>query len=130
MIMVVKQFEFAAGHFLPGYPGKCKYPHGHNFVLEIGVEGLTNDETGMVMDFSRLKEIISREIIDVLDHSFLNDLKRHHFPWEMPTAENILDWILRRLIHLWMWEDVGWGNSEIALIRLWETSTSYVEWRK
>jgi len=127
-MMVVKQFEFAAGHFLPGYPGKCANPHGHNFVLEIGVEGFVNSETGMVMDFSKLKKIVSQEIVDILDHSFLNDLKRDKFPWQMPTAENIVDWVLWKLLHLW--EDSEWEDGEIALVRLWETSTSYAEWRK
>ncbi|RLG17037.1 6-carboxytetrahydropterin synthase QueD [Nanoarchaeota archaeon] len=74
-MMVVKQFKFEAAHFLPGYNGKCGSVHGHSYLLEVGVKGEVNDETGMVMDFSRLKEVVSQEIIDVLDHSFLNVLK-------------------------------------------------------
>ena len=132
-MMVVKQFRFEATHFLPGYDGKCGSVHGHSYLLEVGVKGEVNDETGMVMDFTRLKEIVSQEVIDVLDHSFLNALKSEpgepgiSFPWEMPTAENIVLWILQRLQNRWygMREE-----GEIVLVRLWETSTSCAEWRR
>jgi len=132
-MMIVKQFKFEAAHFLPEYNGKCKNIHGHSYLLEIGVEGYINNKTGMVMDFSRLKEIVSREIIDILDHTFLNTLQGNtlqviNFPWVMPTAENIVDWILWRLEYIC--GNAGWKEGEIALVRLWETSTSYVEWRK
>lgn len=131
-MMVVKQFKFEAAHNLPGYNGKCSNIHGHSYLLEIGVEGFVNSKTGMVMDFSRLKEITSREIVDILDHAFLNDLRDEpgelgiNFPWEMPTAENMVDWIVLRLINRW---DGTREGGEIIFVRLWETSTSYVEWR-
>jgi len=132
-MMVVKQFKFESAHFLPEYDGKCNNVHGHSYSLQIGIQGDVDDKTGMVMDFSQLKEIVSQEVVDILDHSFLNDLKSEpgelgiNFPWAMPTAENMVRWIVQRLKTRW---DRMREDGEIALVRLWETSTSYAEWRK
>lgn len=70
--------------------GKCSHPnyHGHNYIIEVWIEGAINPETGFVMDLKRLKEIIHEEILDRFDHRNLN-LDCPEFKGIIPTAENI-----------------------------------------
>lgn len=70
--------------------GKCSSPnyHGHNYVLEVWIEGPIDPETGFVMDLKGLKDIITHEILDRFDHRNLN-LDCPEFADLIPTAENI-----------------------------------------
>ncbi len=124
-IMVVKQFSFDAAHHLPNHPGKCKNVHGHRWMLDVGVKstsGYLND-AGMVIDFGDLKKIVNEHIIDKLDHQLINEVDAECFPNECPTAEYMIGWIVFTLT------DKLPKNCELALVRLWETPTSYAEWR-
>jgi 6-pyruvoyltetrahydropterin/6-carboxytetrahydropterin synthase len=67
------EFVFDAGHFIPGHPGPCQATHGHTYRLEVVVEGPVG-ESGMVMDFAKVKEIVRSEVLSVLDHRLLNDI--------------------------------------------------------
>ncbi|MFT6501656.1 MAG: 6-pyruvoyltetrahydropterin/6-carboxytetrahydropterin synthase [Crocinitomicaceae bacterium] len=70
--------------------GKCSNPnyHGHNYVLEVIVEGEIDAETGYVIDLKVLKEIIHEHVLDRFDHRNLN-LDCIEFKGINPTAENI-----------------------------------------
>src|SRR5580692_9119748 len=46
--------------------------HGHNYVLEVTIEGEPDSVTGMVFDLRELKEILNEEIVEPMDHRFLN----------------------------------------------------------
>ena len=130
-IIVVKQFQFESAHHLPNYDGPCKNLHGHTYKVEIGFQNYVDPETGMVMDFKTIKKIVSDLVIDKLDHQYLNELNidgnGYRFPEKLPTAENMVAWIVDIL------EDYinqKAGGTILALVRLWETSTSYAEWRR
>jgi 6-pyruvoyltetrahydropterin/6-carboxytetrahydropterin synthase len=70
--------------------GKCSNPnyHGHNYVLEVYVEGNIDPETGYVVDLKIIKELIKEEILERFDHRNLN-LDCEEFSNLNPTAENI-----------------------------------------
>ena len=70
--------------------GKCSYPnfHGHNYILEVWVEGEIDPETGFVIDLKELKHIIIGSIIERFDHRNLN-LDCSEFKGINPTTENI-----------------------------------------
>lgn len=70
--------------------GKCSHPnyHGHNYVLEVWVEGEIDPMTGFVMDLKHLKDIILNEIVERFDHRNLN-LDCPEFQNIIPTTENI-----------------------------------------
>jgi 6-pyruvoyltetrahydropterin/6-carboxytetrahydropterin synthase len=115
---VVKEFTFDAAHKLEDHSGKCKNIHGHTYKLLVGVYGViqyqpgdTND--GMVIDFGDLNQLVKSEVIDKLDHQFLNDI----LPFRT-TAENIAVWIVRELRK---------AGLPVKYIKLYETPTSYVE---
>jgi len=122
-ITVVKEFTFDAAHYLPGYDGKCSNLHGHRFVLQVGVKG-TVLSNGMVIDFSELKEIVNQKLAG-LDHSYLNEVDLPDFPNEMPTAENMVLWIRDKLQNY-----LRMAAGLLLFIRLYETPTSYAEWRR
>lgn len=70
--------------------GKCSHPnyHGHNYALEVWIDGDVNPETGFVIDLKELKEIIQTEITERFDHRNLN-LDCKEFKGIIPTTENI-----------------------------------------
>lgn len=123
-ITVCKIFSFSAAHFLPDYKGLCKNLHGHNWKLEIGITGPVNVETGFVMDFKKIKEIINDRIISVIDHKLLNEIKENSFPSANPTAENMLFWLVFIIK-----DHLRPVKNNLDFIRLWETDTSFAEWR-
>ena len=62
-------FEIAYAHRLLNYDGKCADLHGHNGKVELGIEGLVNQDTGMLIDFVVLKERVVTPLMDLYDHS-------------------------------------------------------------
>ncbi len=123
-LTVVKEVTFDAAHQLPGYDGPCQHIHGHSWKLQVGVSGKPCKEKGMVVDFKDLKTILYSQFIIVLDHRFLNDLHYNDFPHHMPTAENMVQWMVNILLEI---IDIG---LELEFVRLHESTTSYAEWRK
>ena len=122
-ITVVKEFEFEAAHYLPDYDGPCKRMHGHSYRLQVGMTGSINPKTGMVIDFSKLKKLVG-EFVDFMDHECLNTIKSNAFPAMMPTAEYMVLWLSLKLTSFLRQEE-----PRLTFIRLYETPTSYAEWR-
>jgi len=96
--------------------------HGHNYVLEVTLEGDPDPVTGMVFDLRELKEILNREVVDPMDHRFLN---REVPPFErvVPTTENIAIEIWRRLA-----TQIRSPRARLANVRLYETNDLYVDY--
>lgn len=102
--------------------GKCSNPnfHGHNYVLEVILDGEIDPETGYVIDLKIVKDAIKSEIDERFDHRNLN-LDCPEFKDLNPTAENIavVVWNLLRAklpMHL------------ALTIKLWETENNCVEY--
>ena len=128
-VLVSRRETFNAAHQLrdPGMSddenqrvfGKCANLHGHNYVLEVVVAGEVQPATGYVMDLKQLSDVISRRVIQDVDHRNLNT----DVPWLqgcIPTAENLA---------LAFWERI---NSELPegllrSVRLWETDKNWAE---
>lgn len=70
MFRVSKQFEFPAAHVLSKHPGRCRFPHGHNYRVEITLAADRLDENDMVCDFHALKAMLA-EYLDSLDHAIM-----------------------------------------------------------
>lgn len=70
--------------------GKCSNPnyHGHNYVVEVIVEGDIDPETGYVIDLKLLKELIQEDVLERFDHRNLN-MDCIEFKNLNPTTENI-----------------------------------------
>ncbi len=95
--------------------------HGHNYIVEVTVEGDPDPATGMVLDLKELKEIIEDEIVTPMDHRFLN-YEVQPFDHVVPTAENVASEIWsrleRRLLH---------SSARLSRVRLFETPDLYVD---
>lgn len=92
--------HFAAAHRLARHElspeenvatyGKCARPHGHghNYHLEVTVQGQMDERTGMLCDLAALEQVVRDVVTEPFDHTFLNkDIP--HFATTVPTAENI-----------------------------------------
>ncbi|MEW6120670.1 MAG: 6-carboxytetrahydropterin synthase QueD [Pseudomonadota bacterium] len=73
---ITRRLEFDAGHRIPNHASQCRHLHGHRYAIEITLEGGLIDtegapDEGMVMDFSDVKAIAMRTLVDKWDHAFL-----------------------------------------------------------
>lgn len=116
-MILVKEFEFDAAHNLVNYHGKCEKLHGHTYKLVIKLEG-EPDHEGMVYDFVELKKLVNEKIINIFDHSYLNNI----IP--QPTAENIAIYTWNKLK-----EHIDRNNCRLYEVQVWETKTSGIVYR-
>ncbi len=108
MILLTRKAEFSASHYYWSEQlseaenlrlfGKCsnRNGHGHNYTLEVTVEGEIDPVSGFVVDLKQLKDIMNREVVDVYDHRHLN-LEVPEFKSVVPTTENLAVAIWKRL---------------------------------
>lgn len=139
IIRVTKEFRFEMAHALLNHDGPCKNIHGHSYQLSVtlkgkAVDGNTNPKAGMVMDFSDLKQIVNKEIIQPFDHALLLNKRTPEKLYKellgqklilvdfQPTCENILIYIANKL------KKVLPKNAMLHHLMLRETSTSFAEW--
>lgn len=132
-MLITRRVDFSASHFCrkPGATeeenqslfGLAANPngHGHNYVLEVTLEGDPDPVTGMVFDLKELKDVVNREVVDPMDHRFLN-YEVSPFDRVIPTVENVALEIWRRL------EPNFRGNVRLANIRLYETEDLFVDY--
>jgi 6-pyruvoyltetrahydropterin/6-carboxytetrahydropterin synthase len=107
-VYLTRKCEFSASHHYhnPAFSeeenrrtfGKCNNPngHGHNYTLEVTVKGEVDATTGFVVDLKQLKEIMNREVVDAMDHRYLNH-EVPEFQSQIPTTENIAIAVWQRL---------------------------------
>jgi 6-pyruvoyltetrahydropterin/6-carboxytetrahydropterin synthase len=103
--------------------GKCNRPHGHghNYRLEVTVGGEVDPVTGMVMNLADLDRLLKEQVVEPLDHSFLNhDVE--HFANVVPTSENIALWLRERLRPAL--DELG---VRLECLRLYESDDLYAE---
>ncbi|HAJ57342.1 MAG TPA: 6-carboxytetrahydropterin synthase QueD [Candidatus Omnitrophica bacterium] len=114
--------NFSSAHNLRGYKGKCEALHGHNWKVELSLGSDTLDRTGMVEDFTLIKEKL-KSVLSLLDHKYLNVLS--YFKRINPTSENIA-----RFIYLKMAERMKKEPLKVISVKVWETDTSYAIYRE
>jgi 6-pyruvoyltetrahydropterin/6-carboxytetrahydropterin synthase len=102
--------------------GKCNNPnfHGHNYILEVWIEGAIDPATGYVIDLKIVKDLIKNEITDRFDHKNLN-LDCKEFLNLNPTAENIA-------VVCWNLLRAELDSKYELSIKLWETENNLVEY--
>ena len=133
MIYITRKVEFCASHRLynPTFSdaknaevfGLCNNPngHGHNYVMEVTVKGDVAPETGMVLDLKLLKELVTDEIIDKVDHKNLN-VDVTFLDGIIPTAENLA-------IKFWDVLEAKLGEGLLHEIKLYESPRNFVTYR-
>jgi 6-pyruvoyltetrahydropterin/6-carboxytetrahydropterin synthase len=102
--------------------GPCNNPnwHGHNYELDLTVEGSVDPETGYVMDVGILKGLAETHLVSKLDHKNLN----LDIPWFrdlLPSAENIA-FVAWRELRPHIPAALGFR------VRVWETPRNWVDY--
>lgn len=143
-MQITTRLEFDAGHRIPSHKSQCRNLHGHRYALEITLSGdiiaaENTSEHGMVMDFSDVKAIAKKYVVDVWDHAFLvyqhdkevlaflNSLDNHKtviFP-TVPTAENMAAEAFKILKS--QYQDTYGNQLNLEKVRLYETPNSWAD---
>lgn len=131
-MLITRRIDFSASHVCAAPDlsdaqnrelyGEASRNHGHNYVLEVSLEGEPDPGTGMIYDLRRLKEILTHEVTQSMDHRFLN---REVPPFDriVPTPENIAVEIWRRLA-----PHFASGQPRLHGVRLYETEDLFVDY--
>jgi 6-pyruvoyltetrahydropterin/6-carboxytetrahydropterin synthase len=130
-LTVTRRVHFNAAHRLhnPAWSdeqnrrvfGPCNNPnyHGHNYELDISVEGEIDPATGYVVDLGVVKRIAAEAVLSALDHKNLN-LDVPQLQGINPTTENLV-------VAIWdMLHDRLPGR--LTKLVLWETPRNSVEY--
>ncbi|WP_186441391.1 6-pyruvoyl trahydropterin synthase family protein [Desulfamplus magnetovallimortis] len=127
MLTITKEFLFDAAHKLwrselsddenHALYGKCSRFHGHTYRLRITVSGTVGPD-GMIINFEKLKKLVTDSIIERYDHAYLNELEEYQ---DLPvTAENMVQYIFNVLASILYEEKVA-----LESVVLYETPTSW-----
>ncbi|WP_374403904.1 6-carboxytetrahydropterin synthase QueD [Niveibacterium sp.] len=141
---ITRRLEFDSGHRIPHHASQCRNLHGHRYTLELTLQGEPvsargSADEGMLLDFSDVKSIAKREIVDRWDHAFLvhaDDTAVRAFLESLPghktvvlplvpTAENLariaFDTLSPQINHQYG------GRLKLARVRLYETPNCWAD---
>lgn len=131
MVYLTRKAEFSASHYYHNPQlsdeenqrlfGRSGNPngHGHNYTLEVTVRGEVNPVSGFVVDLKQLKETMNREVLDAMDHRFLNK-EVPEFAKLVPTTENLAIAIWNRLVSKLV-------HAHLHRVRVYETPDLFVD---
>ncbi len=108
---------FAAAHRLTMVGEKCENLHGHNWKVEVYVQGQQLDEGGVLVDFGIVKTHV-RDLMKTLDHKFLNDLD-YFQNGTPPSSENIARYVAEGLTTRLNRPDV-----KVSRVTAWESDNA------
>lgn len=143
-MQITRRLEFDAGHRIPDHKSQCRHLHGHRYAIEITLTGDIiqkpgDPANGMVMDFSEVKSIAQREVVDAWDHaflvyqgdlavvSFLNSIENHKTVVLdcIPTAENLAQKAFQMLSAAY--QDRYGNHLKLQQVRLYETPNCWAD---
>jgi 6-pyruvoyltetrahydropterin/6-carboxytetrahydropterin synthase len=123
MFEVTVEQTFAAAHALRNYKGGCETLHGHNFRVQVVISGERLDDTGMLVDFIDVKNLMGK-VMARLDHQNLNEVAP--FDVRNPSAENIAEYICKGMTD-------GLVNTPVPVrireVKVWETDIQSATYR-
>ena len=141
---VTRRLEFDAGHRIPDHKSQCRHLHGHRYAIEVTLVGDIirqpgDPANGMVMDFSEIKSLAQKHLVDRWDHSFLvysgdapvvdflNSMPDHKTVVLdcIPTAENLAERAFAILDAVY--RDTYGNHLRLEQVRLYETPNCWVD---
>ena len=104
--------------------GLCNRPHGHghNYRVDVTLEGAVDPITGMVMNLADLDRLLQQSVVQPLDHTFLN-FDVPHFSGTIPTCENLALYLYGELHRL----QPQFAGARLLGVRVWESDDLYAE---
>ena len=143
-MQITRRLEFDAGHRIPDHLSECRHLHGHRYVIEITLSGEVIQAdgqpfNGMVMDFSEVKSLARRHLVDAWDHAFiayrgdtavvdfLAGLPGHKTVLldSIPTAENLAAVAYATLAEVY--RDKYGNRLRLERVRLFETPNCWAD---
>lgn len=143
-MLITRRLEFDAGHRIPDHKSQCRHLHGHRYAIEITLSGEIihqdgNAANGMVMDFSEVKALAKKHVVDLWDHAFLayagdapiiaflNTLPDHKTVIldTPPTAENLAETAFTILDAVY--RDNFGNHLRLERVRLYETPNCWAD---
>ena len=132
-MLITRKIEFSASHLcrnpdLTDGENEALYGaeanprgHGHNFAVDVTLEGEPDPVTGMVYDLKKLKQVLQVEVVDPFDHRFLN-VETPPFDRVIPTLENLA-------VEIWRRVAPSFSGTPVRLhsVRVAESEDLYVE---
>lgn len=141
---ITRRLEFDSGHRIPDHQSQCRHLHGHRYAIEITLAGEVIRQAGsplngMVMDFSDIKALAKRNLVDAWDHaflvwrgdvavvSFLESLPGHKTVVldVVPTAENLAIVAFDLLDQVY--RDTYGNHLRLEQVRLYETPNCWAD---
>ncbi|MEO5903237.1 MAG: 6-carboxytetrahydropterin synthase [Gemmatimonadaceae bacterium] len=131
-LTVTRRMRFNAAHrvYNPSFSdaendatfGKCNNPnwHGHNYTLDVSVEGPIEESTGYVVDLASLRDVVEKSVLSQVDHRNFN-LDVPFMKGIIPTSENII-------VAFWKILAPAVAPGALKRLVLWETENNYVEY--
>lgn len=148
-VRISREFTWDMAHMLANHEGLCRNVHGHTYRMQVQIvradSGLIKEDEssaseGMVIDFTDLKDIVNKIIINEFDHSFvywinstdpleleLAELLKKHGRKVVgveyrPTVEEMAEHFYKKL-------DSEFNKINIIVVdlKIWETPTSFAE---
>jgi 6-pyruvoyltetrahydropterin/6-carboxytetrahydropterin synthase len=123
MFEVTVEAGFSSGHYLRNYQGKCENPHGHNYRVLVTLVGAELDETGLLLDFKLLKNLL-KPVVEYLDHKMINDLEP--FTELNPSAENLARYFYQETAR--ELSQMTLGRVQVKDCTVFETDTSFARY--
>jgi 6-pyruvoyltetrahydropterin/6-carboxytetrahydropterin synthase len=143
-MLITRRLEFDAGHRIPDHRSQCRHLHGHRYAIEITlsgdiIEAAGESEDGMVMDFSQVKQLAKRHLVDDWDHAFLafcgdtrvtaflDSLPEHKTVVldAVPTAENLARIAFAKLNLVY--RDTYGNSLRLERVRIYETPNCWAD---
>ncbi len=121
MFEVIVEQPFSAAHYLKDYPGKCVNVHGHNYRVQITIEGEALDKLGMLIEFEVIKQAL-KPWIDRFDHALLNEIPP--FDKINPSAEN-----LAKFFHDEVTKAIDSSIARVSYVKVFETEKCSAAYR-
>jgi 6-pyruvoyltetrahydropterin/6-carboxytetrahydropterin synthase len=141
---ITRRLEFDAGHRIPNHDSRCRHIHGHRYAIEITLSGevIATEgaaQQGMVMDFSKVKAIARRHVVNKWDHaflacrgdtavlSFLDSLPEHRTViFEAPPTAEHLAIVAFRILDAEYHSEYG-NNLRLEQVRVYETPNCWAD---
>ena len=131
-VTITRRLRFNAAHrvYNPAFSdarneelfGKCNNPnwHGHNYILDVSVSGEIDPDTGYVVDLSVIKDVVTKHVIDVVDHRNLN-VDVPFLRGKIPTTENLA-------VAFWNVIEPVIRPHVLTRVRIYETENNFVDY--
>jgi 6-pyruvoyltetrahydropterin/6-carboxytetrahydropterin synthase len=102
---------------------KCSRTHGHNYHLEVTVEGEMDSRTGMIIDLDALNRVVENDVVKIFDHFCVNqDIP--HFAEIVPTTENLVLYISNLLK-----SPIQKLGAKLSQVKLFESPQLWVDYQ-